>query len=315
MGVPLVPLNDVAWLDAFADAGAREFYLGFHDPRWTQALGPRADLNRMSGFGQTANAFGLTEALEVVGAVRARGLSAYVTFNAAAYGADSWGLVEGYFWQLAEAGATGVILSGPELIDLAHRCGLAAVASTMCGVYNEDIARFYRDCGADRAILPRDLSVAEIARIAAAVPELQYEAFLMRNGCVYSDAYCLGVHGQPTGALCGELRHAARRVRTSLGAERVVENSDLHARDFHRRACGLCALWDLERAGVDAYKVVGRCDEGADIAGATALVARDLAIAARCPSREEYLRLLERPPGEGQVCDRRLNCYYPEVLD
>ena len=34
--------------------------------------------------------------------------------------------------------------------------GLAVVASTMCGVYNADIARFYRELGCTRVIVPRD---------------------------------------------------------------------------------------------------------------------------------------------------------------
>ena len=69
---------------------------------------------------------------------------------------------------LYAAGADGVILSGPEAIGLAHEHGLKAVASTMCGIYNENTARLYERWGADRLILPRDLALSELRAITAA---------------------------------------------------------------------------------------------------------------------------------------------------
>ena len=315
MGAPLVPLNAWEGVDALSAAGAEEFYVGFFDPRWQAAFGPYSDANRLSGFGAQANAFTFEQMLAVVRMAKMRGKRVYATFNAAAYGAEAGAFIEGYFQQLAWAGADGVILSGPELIDCAHACGLAAVASTMCAVYNRDIARFYAECGAERIILPRDLSISEIASIVEAVPDVQYEVFLMRNGCMYSDAHCLGVHGMSCGALCGEMRRATRRIRTSGDVQEAARTSTLHARSFHKLACGLCALWDFEQMGIDAYKVVGRCDELSDIAVCTRMVARNIGIARACATRRAYLEAMEMPANSDALCNRRLNCYYPDALD
>ena len=315
MGVPLAPLNTWEGVDMLSAVGAEEFYVGFYDPRWQAAFGPYIDANRLSGFGAQANAFTFEQMLAAVQMAKTRGKRVYATFNAAAYGADAGPWIAEYFRQLAWAGADGVILSGPELIDCARDCGLVPVASTMCGVYNRSIARFYKNCGIGRIILPRDLSIAEIASIAKAVPDMQYEVFAMRNGCMYSDAHCLGAHGLACGALCGEMRRAQRRIRTGRDAQEAERTSTLHARSFHQRACGLCALWDFEQMGINAYKVVGRCDELEDIAECTRMLARNIEIARASATRNAYLEAMELPPFAAELCDRRLNCYYPDALD
>lgn len=144
---PLVPVNDRAYLQRYAQAGGEEFYLGFHDDAWRDRFGEAADLNRMTGFGRTANPYTFDEALAIVEEVRALGKRAYVTFNANAYAQEQLDFLFGYFERLHEAGAAGVIVSVPEAVQAAADCGLAVVASTMCGVYNADIARFYRRLG------------------------------------------------------------------------------------------------------------------------------------------------------------------------
>lgn len=313
MGSILVPLNDANMVSAYAEAGADEFYLGFYDPAWTAAFGPYVDLNRMSGFGNEANAYSFAEALGVVQVAKSLDKRVFVTFNAAGYSARALDMIYGYFSSLAATGADGVILSGPELVDMAVECGLSPVASTMCGVYNREIARFYETCGVQRMIVPRDLSLAEIGDIAKSVPDVEFEVFCMRNGCVYSDSHCLGMHGHGRGALCGEMRAAERRVRSAGSLDETITNSDLHCHAFHQHACGLCALWDFEQMGIAAYKVVGRSDQTDAILEDITTIAAELEIARECDSREAYLERMMPHPYEAEVCVNRLNCYYPEV--
>lgn len=317
MGIPLVPLNGAQNIQLYAAAGAKEMYSGFYDSAWEEAFGPGADLNRMSGFGRSANALSFQELLTAVQEARALGCSFYVTFNASSYSAQALPWLHAYFTQLAWAGTDGVILSGPEYIELAHACGLRAVASTMCGIYNSRIAGLYAQWGMDRLILPRDLSLDELRQIMMEYPQLEYEVFLMRNGCVFSDSHCLGVHGMDCGALCGELREASRTLggRGGLNAQSAFEVSDLHCNVFHKYACGQCALWDLEQMGECAYKIVGRSDGSQALAEDVALTAANIEIARACSTREEYLQNMRPNPYEDIVCDRGLNCYYPELFE
>lgn len=316
MGFPLAPLNNPNNIEYYAHAGARELYMGFYDEEWDAAFGTFAELNRMSGFGRSANTCSFQELLWTVPRAHAAGCSFYVTFNSSAYSADMEPWLDSYFAQLAWAGADGVILSGPEAIGLAHERGLKAVASTMCGIYNERTARLYERWGADRLILPRDLALSELRAITAACPELEYEVFLMRNGCVFSDSHCLGMHGRGRGALCGEMREAACCAVCAEQRRGQLEHTGALRRDvYHQYACGLCALWDLEQMGELAYKVVGRGDTPDAIAEDLGLVASNIEVARRCASREEYLERMFRHPYERDVCPKGLNCYYPELYD
>ena len=314
MGSILVPLNDASMLERYAQAGADEFYLGFYDPAWVAAFGPFVDLNRMSGFGAQANAYSFPEVCGIVQMAKALGKRVFITFNAAAYSAAALDMARYYFASLATCGADGVILSGPELIDAAIEAGLAPVASTMCGVYNHRIAAFYQRCGVSRMIVPRDLSLEEINQISSSAPKVDFEVFLMRNGCVYSDSHCLGMHGPEHGALCGELRGAERTIRSLGSASTAAENSTLHCRSFHRHACGLCALWDFEQMGIAAYKVVGRSDQSDAILEDISTISAELEIARSSKTRTEYLERMIAHPYADTVCDRTLNCYYPEVV-
>ena len=61
----LVPLNNAELLQKYIDAGADEFYIGFHDLQWSEKFGKYADINRMSGFGMNANRYSFEEILRI----------------------------------------------------------------------------------------------------------------------------------------------------------------------------------------------------------------------------------------------------------
>ncbi len=313
----LVPLNDVDYLDRYRSAGADEFYCGFLDYAWSARFGVHADLNRMSGFGPVANCSCFDELLFVTQLVKASGAKMFVPFNAASYTAEQIAYQDYWFEWLARYGADGVIVSQPEQIPMARRHGLDAVVSTLGGVYNRILAAYFARLGATRIILPRDLALSEIEQVVGAVPGVEYEAFLMRNGCRYSDAHCLGKHGgSGQGGLCVQLKCADKVVHADGFAQLgdAEATSRLYCGEFHESACGLCALWRLVRAGVGTFKIVGRSDDPETVDVDISLVARNLAVARRCAVQDEYLAQMLRPSGpDARRCRLGMNCYYPEV--
>ena len=313
---PLVPVNDRAYLERYACAGGEEFYIGFHDAAWHERFGDVADLNRMTGFQRQANPYSFEDVLNIVDEVCNLGKRLYVTFNANVYSQEQLDFLFGYFERLHAAGAAGVIVSVPEAVEPAADSGLAVVASTMCGIYNADIARFYRDLGCTRVIVPRDMGLSEIEALVEAVPEVEYEVFLMRNGCVFADSYCLGRHFQDRNALCWDVRHADREFYT-MGRDRGLsqaarENNETYGR-FHHTACGLCAVYRLEQAGVAAAKIVGRSDDSACILRDIQAIVANVDIARTCADEQEYLARMQVPPERAVACADSLSCYYPEV--
>lgn len=322
----LVPLNNADALERFKEAGVEEIYVGFHDEGWERRF-PDAELNRMSGFGIQANPFDFEQMCVQLDRARNLGLRGYVCFNASTYTPDQTDhIAHAYLPLLEQSGAEGIIVSGQGLIASALNCGLAVTVSTIAGIYNAKLAAHYRDCGATRLILPRDLSSDEIAQIVQAVPEVEYEVFMMRNGCLFSDSHCLGCHRAGEPSLCTSLRTGQHRMwltndpRNADAAdcqsflERAWENEQLLNEQYHRRTCGLCAVWRFEQLGISAYKVVGRGDDIDDLCFDAALVVRNIGIARSCRSEEEYLRYMELPRDPATLCGMQgLSCYYPEL--
>lgn len=314
----LVPLNNENDIIRFRDAGAHEFYLGFHDDSWHNRFGEFADINRMSGFKKLANNYSFQGILQLIPKINAAGVASFVTFNANAYSRQQIDFISHeYFPQLKQCNLDGVILSDLSLIRAAIKHGLSPVGSTMLGIYNSDIAKFYRDEGVSRIILPRDLSLDEITSISAQVPDVEKEVFFMRNGCIFSDCYCLGTHRPECGSTCSFIRKSPMFVTTDLSSfafrNNVEFNNTVYNHFFHTDACGMCALYRLKEAGISSLKIVGRADNHNSVIKDIQLTKQNISIAASCKSEEEYLNKMAFPDNAKTKCQMGLSCYYPEV--
>lgn len=299
----MVPLSDMDMLDEFCRAGADEFYAGFFDPAWDARFGPFEEINRMSSFGSQANMpLGAIE--QVVRQVHQRGKKLYITLNSAAYSTQQLEWMGRYAALLRSISADGIIVGSLELLYRLRNCGLPLTVSTMGGAYNRSIVSFYRDLGIRRVILPRDMTLQDIEKLVPQFPELEFEAFLMRNGCKYSDANCLAYHARRYGSLCAALDSGPYLLETDgptapETCREIHANHTLFSRAFHKQACGLCAIDALAGAGISSLKIVGRADHAAN-------VAEDI----------RQVRALLDHPGQskncvGELCLYGLNCYYP----
>lgn len=313
----LVPLNTKEHIDDYIQAGAEEFYMGFHDEQWHKAYGEYADINRLTGFKKEANPYNFKEICEIIEEVKEKEVFIYVTFNASIYTQEQLQRIGEYMVALRKAGVDGVIVSCPELVEQATQKQLNAVVSTIAGVYNVDIIRYYQHLGAKRIILPRDLSIDEIEEIVHQVPDMEYEIFMMRNGCRFSDSHCLGFHRLEQPSICSFIGKANREVvlqQESFKNRHDAELNDMIYTDaFHSNACGLCSIYRFVKLGITAGKIVGRSDEWQYICKDIRLIKENVALARRCGSEEEYLEKMILPEDKAQRCKLGLSCYYPEV--
>lgn len=314
----LVPLNNMEHIDDYIEAGAGEFYIGFYDEAWREKFGEYADINRLTGFKENANPYNLEEVIDIINSVKEKGAMIYVTFNASLYEEAHLSYIKAYMKRLKEStNLDGVIVSCPELVDIAVNLGINVVVSTISGVYNSDIAKFYINLGAKRIILPRDLSITEIEAITHSVPDVEYEIFMMRNGCRYSDGNCLGFHRSEKSAICGCIGGANRNLHLEGGdfkTKHAVELNDIvYTQSFHNNACGLCSIYRFVKIGIAAGKIVGRSDEWQYICQDIRLIKQNVEIAQACQSEEEYLEKMIFPNDSALKCKMGLSCYYPEV--
>ncbi|MCI6859164.1 MAG: U32 family peptidase [Eubacterium sp.] len=314
----LVPLNSEECLEEYIQAGADELYMGFYDEAWFEKFGRYADINRMSGFKGRANRYNFQEMLHLAQRTKQLGKSAFVTMNANCYSREQIEYVkEHYFPDLKQVGIDGLICSDIHMMREASKAGLPTVASTMCAIYNEDIARYYYEAGTRRMIVPRDLSLEEIADICRAFPDVEYEAFFMRNGCVFADCYCLGMHRKECGATCAFIRNHPKETITGRKTfdemQEINRNDYLYDEAFHRETCGMCALYRMKEMGIRSLKIVGRSDQHKAVCEDIRLVRKNIEIANKASCEEEYLHSMIFPSNAKKKCLSGLSCYYPEV--
>lgn len=314
----MVPINNIEYVKLYSEAGADEFYLGFHDEEWTECFGCNSEINRMSGFGMHANRYNIHEAIELIREIHKYGKSAFVTINASSYSNEEIKYIDSFLEKLSEVNPDGIIISGLALLPSVEKYHLKPVMSTMAGIYNTDILNFYYNSGIKRVILPRDLTLKEITDIMDNNKNVEYELFLMRNGCFFSDSQCLGAHKADRISTCGTVRsdtykHICDDVSDFETTRAFDELHHASCKEWHKFACGLCALYRFYKLGVEALKIVGRADRAESVCKDIELAKHNIAIAVECSDEKEYLKKMEFPKPNLSVCAGGLSCYYPEI--
>lgn len=314
----LVPLNSEEHLEEYVEAGADELYVGFYDKEWFETFGEYADINRMSGFKERANRYDFAQMIHLAKRIKELGRSAFITMNANCYSQSQIAFMkEHYFPEIKEAGIDGVICSDIHLMRAAAESGIATVASTMCAIYNSDIAKYFYEAGTRRMILPRDLSLDEIEDVCNSFQDVEYEVFFMRNGCVFADCYCLGMHRRECGATCAFIRNHSKETISdykSFDEKHALNLNDyLYNEAFHRETCGMCALYRMKVMGISSLKIVGRSDQYKAVCEDIRLAKKNIKIVEQASSEQEYLDHMILPENAKRKCLSGLSCYYPEV--
>ncbi|WP_162613902.1 U32 family peptidase [Flavonifractor sp. An10] len=312
----LAPINHANDMKHLAQSGADEFYIGFYETSWASNNERFYDLNRMSDFAEDANRYSLPELIEPIEEAHRLGKKIYVTLNAPYYNPNQLRMLQEYIRKLKEFKVDGVIVSNLRVADICRQEGISAVASTMCGVYNTQILSTYAMSGVKRVIVPRDVRIEDVKRMKESFPEIEFEVFMMRNGCKFSDANCLGFHCYPHGALCRTLKFSKKQIGgTNLTfdlAQQLFFNDMMFKELYEHDACGMCAIYDFTEMNIHALKIVGRAAEQEHIAKSITMVKANIAIAEQSSSRKEYLENMVFP-SDPKTCFMGLSCYYPEI--
>ena len=121
-----------------------------------------------------ADNFSREELSEAVKYAHARGKKVYVTVNIYARNGDLEKM-EDYFAFLAESGADAALVSDPGVLYAAKKAAprLAVHISTQANVTNKYSVKFWLEMGAERVVLARELSLAEISEIHDFVTDIE----------------------------------------------------------------------------------------------------------------------------------------------
>ena len=207
----------------------------------------------------------LSEAIELAHKL---GAKAYLTLNIFAFNNDIK-LLEENIDKFADAKPDAVILSDFGIFNIVRKRmpGVDIHVSTQTNTLNYESVKFWRDLGASRVILARELPIKDIAEIRRQVPDVELESFIHGSQCVSFSGRCLlsdyftnGERKANHGNCSQPCRWSYKLVEETRPGQYYEINQD--DRGTHilspKDLCLVEYLPQLIEAGVNSLKVEGR---------------------------------------------------------
>lgn len=136
--------------------------------------------------------FSNEELKEAVDYAHARGKHIHVTVNIFPHNDDLKGLPE-YLVYLRDIGVDAVLIADPGIFALARQLvpDLPVHISTQANTTNWASTKFWRDNGASRVVMAREVSLRDVKEIHAKVPDVELEGFIHGAMCISYSGRCL----------------------------------------------------------------------------------------------------------------------------
>lgn len=250
----LMPAGNLEKLEYAIRYGANAVYLGVVD----------FSLRAMRK-GQLITLDNLKEAVDLAHKL---GAKAYITLNIFAFNNDIKQL-EGCIDRFKEANPDAIILSDFGVFNLVRKYlpTTPIHISTQTNTLNYESVKFWKDLGASRVILARELPIKDIAEIRNKVPDIELESFVHGSQCVSFSGRCLlsdyftnGERKANHGNCSQPCRWSYKLVEETRPGQYYEINQD--ERGSHilspKDLCLVEHIRELIDAGVDSLKVEGR---------------------------------------------------------
>jgi putative protease len=240
----LAPAGDLDSMKAALASGADAVYFGLDE-----------------GFNARARAenFSLATLPQTLALVHRAGARAYLTLNTLVFEPEL-PVVEDILRRVAAAGVDALIVQDPAVALVARAvCPQMEVhASTQMTISSAEGARFARGLGATRVVVPRELSVAEIRRLASET-DIELEVFIHGALCMSWSGQCLT--SEAWGGRSANRGQCAQSCR--LPYDLVVDGQTRDLGDVQyllspKDLAGVMAVPRLVDIGVHSLKIEGR---------------------------------------------------------
>ena len=230
----------------YVEAGADECFCGYVPFAWAEKYGVLNPLNRREVRAYNVQ-IGSYEELKILGNMRKYyQVPVAITFNSLSYTPQQY----------------------PVVGEIIGQCPCRIHLSGEFGEINSQMADFLEEMEICRVIFHRKNTVEDMKScISNLKKNIEYEAFVLNELCHFSGGFCNSLHCDELGHLCrvpyrvGKLNKKCKGV-LELSNQKAdeVENEDLDVENYRTGAggCGLCALYDLQKAGITYLKIVGR---------------------------------------------------------
>lgn len=251
----LAPAGDRDCLRAAIENGADAVYFGLN-----------------CGFNARARATNFEpDALpEIMAQLHHRGVKGFVTLNTLAF-SDELPDLESLVRKIAVAGVDAVLVQDLGLVRLIRAIcpDLPIHASTQMTLTSAECIQVAEELGIERVVLPRELSIAEIARLRKSTT-VELEAFVHGALCVAYSGQCLT--SESLGGRSANRGQCAQACRLPYDLICDGEDVDLGAQKYLLSPQDLAAYDltpDLIAAGVCSFKIEGRLKTAEYVANIT----------------------------------------------
>ena len=250
----LLPAGSKEKLDYAIHYGADAVYLGMVD----------FSLRAMRK-GELITIDNLKECIELAHSMNKK---VYLTLNIFAYDNDINKMIESSE-KINEAKPDAILFSdfGVYNIIKQYMPDIPIHVSTQTNILNSEAVKFWRDLGAERVVLSRDLSLEQIANIKNTVPDIEYEVFVHGAQCVSFSGRCLISDYMTKGERKANHGNCSQSCRWSY--KLVEETREGEYFDIEENGQGTHILSPKDLAlinylpelidiGVDSFKIEGR---------------------------------------------------------
>jgi U32 family peptidase len=190
----LAPVNKYQEAEDIIKAGADEIYCGVLPDSWLKKYTNVASPNRREWT--SANLPDFRELNRVVNIAHSRRVPVYLTLNTF-YTEEQYPLILEQIERAKRMGVDAFIIGDLGLMLILKRMNLGVDfhISNTGTAFNSETIKFYKELGASRVILPRQLTIDEISDLSDSGKNIELEVFIMNSGCKNIDGFCTFHHG------------------------------------------------------------------------------------------------------------------------
>lgn len=325
------PISRIEDIKPMAAAGADEFYCSVLPPNWLQRFNTSAISRR--AFGNLPEFDDLGRAVETAHNLDKR---LHLVINAQQYTeAQSLALIEMARMFDAMSGDALIVGDPALLYQLAQEnFNLSLHLSSIASCRNRDAVEFFSELGVKRVIFPRDMTLQEMTTIARELPQIEFETFILNDGCAFDEGSCHTIHlpGNLGGPICIDnyrthYRSTDESPLTTAELSLIEENDTLYQNWLWHRfscgfsvtddgypygPCGLCAIPMLLESGITAVKIAGRDSPTERKVKSVQMVREVLDKYKRSRAEEQANDFAIAMRNTPEYCDQGYMCYYPE---
>jgi len=213
-----------------------------------------------------AENFTKEELAEGISFAHERGKKVYLTANILPHNRDLEEFSE-YIDEVSNMGFDGILVSDPGMFDIVKKKApwMNIHISTQANNINYGSANFWKNAGATRIVLAREMSLDEITEIHEKAPDIELEAFIHGAMCISYSGRCL-LSNYMTGrdSNQGACAHPCRWNYSLVEQTRPGEYFDIYENErgsfiFNSKdLCMISHIPELVKSGIASFKIEGR---------------------------------------------------------